>query len=211
MSFTVNSEPCTCSQRKFSASNSILRSVQAETYLAFCPGGHFAFLFFDLAMRVSLRLNSWFIVLPRVSFAFAGGHHCDLVGPGAAILALELNPLSSGLVIYTAPFLTVPTVPGLLAVSSNPIGQHLSGEALSCAHQLFHRVYAGALAIWDVLGGSELSAAYWDSFSVVRAEASSSGARAVQRRVALRILNGTDHMRVENLRSIVLQSQTTPY
>lgn len=48
--------------------------------------------------------------------------------------------------------------------------------------------------------------------SLVRSEASSTGARAVQRRVALSsILNGTDHMGVENLRSIILQSQTTPY
>jgi len=47
--------------------------------------------------------------------------------------------------------------------------------------------------------------------SLVRCEASSTGARAIQRRVALSILSGTDHMRVENLRSIILQSQTTPY
>lgn len=48
--------------------------------------------------------------------------------------------------------------------------------------------------------------------SLARSEASSTGARAIQRRVALStILNGTDHMRVENLRSIILQSQTTPY
>lgn len=47
--------------------------------------------------------------------------------------------------------------------------------------------------------------------SLVRCEASSTGARAIQRRVARSILHRTDHMRVENLRSIVLQSQTTPY
>lgn len=103
-------------------------------------------------------------MLSCVSFAFAGGHHCDLVGPGAAILTLELNPLGAGLVVHAAPVLTVSAVPELPTISADPVGQHLSWKALSCAHQFLNRVYTGALAIGDVLCGSQLSAADWDSF-----------------------------------------------
>lgn len=139
-------------------------SVWAETHLAFRPCAPFVFLLFYLCMSISLRLDSWFVVLPSVSFAFAGGHHCDLVGPGAAILALELNPLGPGLFVHAAPVLGVSPVPELPTVSTDPVGQHLSRKTLSCAHQFFNRVYAGALAIWDVLCGSQLSAADWDFF-----------------------------------------------
>lgn len=98
-------------------------------------------------MSVSHRLDSRFVVLPRVSFAFAGGHHSDLVGPGAAILAQELNPLGPGLVVHAAPVLTVSTIPELPTVSADPVGQHLSWKTLSSAHQFLNRVYAGTLAV----------------------------------------------------------------
>lgn len=90
-------------------------------------------------------------MLSRVSFAFAGGHHCDLVGPGTAILTLELNPLGAGLVVHATPVLTISAVPELPTISADPVGQHLSWKTLSCAHQFLNRVYARALAIGDVL------------------------------------------------------------
>lgn len=99
-------------------------------------------------------------MLPEVTFALAPGHHCDLVGPGAAILTLQLNAFGAGLVIDAAPVLASPAAPLLFTIAAYPVGDHLGSEALSCTHQLFNRVDAGALAIRDVLGGTKFSASH---------------------------------------------------
>lgn len=99
-------------------------------------------------------------MLFQVTFALAAGHHSDLVGPGAAILALQLNAFSAGLVIDAAPVLAAPAAPRLFAISPYPVGKHLGSEALSCTHQLFNRVDASALAIRYVLSGAQFSAAH---------------------------------------------------
>lgn len=130
---------------------------------------HFAIPVLPLAFRLvdlltlsnALRLVCWFVVLFQVTFALAAGHHCDLVGPGTAILALQLDAFSTGLVIDTAPVLATLTVPLLSAISSYPVRECLGCEALSCTHQLFNGVDAGALAVWDVLRGAQFSAAHW--------------------------------------------------
>lgn len=99
-------------------------------------------------------------MLFQVTFALAAGHYCDLVGPAAAVLTLQLNAFGSGLVVDTAPVLAAPAAPWLFTISSYPVGEHLGSETLSCTHQLFNGVDAGALAVRDVLCGAQFSAAH---------------------------------------------------
>lgn len=113
-----------------------------------------------LALSDALRFVCGFVVLFQVTFALAAGHYCYLVGPGAAILALQLNALGSGLVIDTAPVLAAPVAPWLFTITAYPVRKHLGSETLSCTHQLFNGVDAGALAIRDVLCGAQFSAAH---------------------------------------------------
>lgn len=155
----------TCSCELTSHAQSFIRQNLAAS-LACCSDTSFGFRVFRLGVRlsISLRLVSRFVVLPWVSFAFARGHHRDLVGPGGPVLTLELNALGPGLVVHAAPVLTVSAVPELSAVSADPVGQHLSGKTLSRAHQLLNWVYAGALAVRNVLCRAQLPAANWDSF-----------------------------------------------
>lgn len=105
------------------------------------------------------QLVAWFVVLPGVSLALAGGDDGNFVCSCAAVLALQLDALGAGLVIDTSPVLAVaPTTPELPAVgAANPVLKHLSWETLTGAHQLFDGVDAGAVAIRDILCWPELS------------------------------------------------------
>lgn len=146
---------------KYSFRASGLRLMPIPVHLAI-PVLPLAFGLVDLlTLSDALRLVCWFIVLFQVTFALAASHHCDLVGPGAAILALQLNAFGAGLVINAAPVLAAPSAPRLFTISSYPVGEHLGSEALSCTHQLFNGVDAGALAVRDVLRGAQFSAAHW--------------------------------------------------
>jgi len=99
-------------------------------------------------------------VLPRVPLALAGGDHCDFICSCAAILALQLDALSAGLVVDAPPVVvTTPASPELPALGpTNPVFKHLSRETLACTHQLLDWVNAGAVAVRDVLSGPQLSA-----------------------------------------------------
>lgn len=109
----------------------------------------------------SCVLVSWVILLSVVALAFAGGHHSYLVGPGAAVLTLQPDPLGPGPVNDAAPLLGVTAAPVPTSVTStpDPVGKQVSRQTLSSAHQLLDGVDTGALAIRDVLGGPQLPAA----------------------------------------------------
>lgn len=109
----------------------------------------------------AFRLVCRFIVLPQIAFALAASHDCDLVGPGAAILAEQLDAFGAGLVIDATQVLAPSAASLFFGVSSYPVRKHLSGEALSCTNQLFDRIDAGTLAVRDVLSGAQLTAAHW--------------------------------------------------
>lgn len=75
------------------------------------------------------------IVLPGVPLTLARGDHGDFVCSCAAILALQLDALGARLVVDAAPVLTVPPAPELSAVAAaDPVGKHLSGEALASTY-----------------------------------------------------------------------------
>lgn len=100
-------------------------------------------------------------MLPRVPLALARGDHGDFVCSFAAILALQLDTLGAGLIGDTPPILaaTPATTPELLAVgAADPVLKHLGRETLSSTNQFFDGVDAGAVAVRDVLGGSQLPA-----------------------------------------------------
>lgn len=107
-------------------------------------------------------LVSRVILLPGVALAPARSHHSYLVGPGAAILALESDPLCPGPVNDATPLLSVPPAPVAPCVtpSANPVGQQLSRQTLPSTYKLLDGVDAGALAIGYVLGGPQLPAAH---------------------------------------------------
>lgn len=164
-----------------------------------------------------LELGARFVVLPGVSFALAGGDHSDFVRSRAAVLALQLDALGAGLVVDTAPVLVAaPATPQLPAVSTaDPVLKHLSWETLSSADQLLDGVDAGAVAIGDILSGSQLSASDLASFaSLVRRAACSSASvpRAVQRHVALHLRRRRRraHTREQELRGVVFEGLATP-
>lgn len=95
-------------------------------------------------------------MLPRVSLTLARGDHGDLVCSCTAIVALQLDALSAGLVIDTPPILVAaPATPELSTIgTTDPVLKHLSWETLAGAHQLLDGIDAGAVAIRDVLSGS---------------------------------------------------------
>lgn len=107
-----------------------------------------------------LQLVARLVVLPGVSLALAGGDHGDLVGPRAAVLALQLDALRAGLVVDAPPVLAVATpAPELPTVgAADPVLQHLRRETLAGADQLLDGLDAGAVAVGDVLGRPQLSA-----------------------------------------------------
>ena len=106
---------------------------------------------------VALRL----VLQPGVTLALAGRHHRDAVSPGAAVLALQADPLGAGAVDDAAPLLGLSAAPVAAGVAAaDPVGQQVGGEAFPRAHQLLHGVKAGALAVRDVLGGAQLPAAH---------------------------------------------------
>lgn len=101
-------------------------------------------------------------MLSGVALTLAGGHHSDLVGPSAAVLALEPDPLSPGPVNDATPLLGVaaaPVPPGVTP-TPDPVGQQVGRQTLPSTHQLLDGVDTGALAIRDVLGGPQLPAAH---------------------------------------------------
>lgn len=102
------------------------------------------------------------VLLSGVAFALAGGHHGYLVGPGGAILTLQPYALGPGPVDDATPLHCVPSAPVAAHVTTpaNPVGEEVGRQALPGAHQLFNGVHAGALAVGDVLGGPQLSAAH---------------------------------------------------
>lgn len=113
-----------------------------------------------LCLRGSLKVVAGLIVLPGVSLALAGCDHSYFVGSYTSILALQLNPLSASFVVDTSPLLWAPPAPVLGSVtSSNPVGEQWQREAFTSTHQFFQGINTGALAIWDVLGGSQFSTA----------------------------------------------------
>lgn len=114
-----------------------------------------------LGRRHALEVMTGLIVLPSVPLALAGGDHGDFVGARAAILALQLDPLGTRFVIDTPPLLRAPPAPVLCSIaSSDPVGEQRQGQALTRAHQLLQRTDAGALAIRDVLGGTQFPATH---------------------------------------------------
>lgn len=116
-----------------------------------------------LGRRHALEVMTGLIVLPSVPLAFAGSDHRDFVGARAAILALQLDPLGTRFVIDTPPLLGTPPAPVLCSIaSSDPVGEHGQGQALTSTHELLQRADAGALAIGDVFSGTELPATHLD-------------------------------------------------
>lgn len=107
-----------------------------------------------------------FVVLSWVPLALAGGDHSDFVCSRGAVLALQLDALGAGLVVDAPPILVVvPATPELPAIgATDPVLKHLGRETLTSTHQLLDGIEAGAVAIWDVLSGSQLSASYLVSF-----------------------------------------------
>lgn len=113
-----------------------------------------------LCLRGSLKVVAGLIVLPGVAFTLAGCDHSYFVGSYTSILALQLDPLGASFVVDASPLLRAPPAPVLGSVaSSNPVGEQWQREAFTSTHQLLQGVDAGALAIWNVLGGSQLPAA----------------------------------------------------
>lgn len=110
--------------------------------------------------RRLLQLIARLVVLPRVPLALAGRDHGDLVGPRAAVLALQPDALGVGFVVDASPVVVpVPAGPELPAGGpADPVLKHLGGEALARTHQLLDGVDAGAVAVRDVLSGPQLSA-----------------------------------------------------
>lgn len=162
-----------------------------------------------------LKLVSGFIVLSRVPLALAGGYHCNLVSSCAAILALQLDALGTGLVIDAPPVLiAAPSIPEPSAMgSANPVFQHLSWETLACTHQLLDGVDAGAVTIRDVLSGPQFSASNLTLLaSVVRRAARSSPADSwtVHGDVALDLRHRGAHVREQELSRVVLEGLATP-
>ena len=104
------------------------------------------------------------ILLSGVALALAGGYHGDLVGPGAAVLALQPDPLGSSPVDDAAPLLGVAAAPVPPSVNpsppADPVGQQVGWQTLPSTHQLLDGVDAGTLAIRDVLCGPQLPAAH---------------------------------------------------
>lgn len=115
-----------------------------------------------LQRRRILQLVPGLVVLPGVPLALARRDHGDLVHSGAAVLALQPDALGAGFVVDAPPVVVpVPAGPELPAVgpAADPVLEHLGWETLARAHQLLDGVDAGAVAVRDVLGGPQLSAA----------------------------------------------------
>lgn len=87
-------------------------------------------LVYELRRRHSrlLELVARFIVLPRVPLTLTGGDHSDFVCSRAAVLALQLDALSAGLVVDTSPVLVAAAAtPELSAVGpADPVLKHVS-------------------------------------------------------------------------------------
>lgn len=114
-----------------------------------------------LGRRHALKVMTGLIVLPSVPLALAGGDHRDFVGARAAILALQLDSLGARFVVDTPPLLGAPPAPVLGSVASaNPVGEHRQRQALTSTDQLLQGADAGALAIRDILGGTQFPAAH---------------------------------------------------
>lgn len=90
-------------------------------------------------------------MLSGVPLTLAGRDHSDLVGPCAAILALQLDALRAGFVGDAAPVLAAvatPPTPWPAAVgAADPVLEYRSRETLTGAHQLLDGVDAGAVAV----------------------------------------------------------------
>lgn len=114
-----------------------------------------------LGRRHALEVMTGFIVLPSVPLALAGSDHGDLVGTCAAILALQLDSLGTCFVIDTPPLLGAPPAPVLCSIAStDPVGEHRKGQALTSTYQLLQRADAGALAIRNIFGGTQFPATH---------------------------------------------------
>lgn len=89
------------------------------------------------------------VVLPGVPLALAGSDHGDLVGPRAAVLALQLDALRAGFIVDAAPVLAAaPPTPRPAAVgAADPVLEHRGRETLTGAHQLLDGVDASAVAV----------------------------------------------------------------
>lgn len=117
-----------------------------------------------LGGRHAFKVVAGLVVLPGVPLALARRDHGDFVGACAAVLTLQLDSLGARLVVDTTPLLGAPPAPVLGAVaSSDPVGKHWQGQALTRAHQLLQRADAGALAVRDVFGGPQFPAAHLNS------------------------------------------------
>lgn len=112
----------------------------------------------------ALEVVAGLVVLPGVPLALAGRDHRDFVGACAAILALQLDPLRARFVIDTPPLLGAPPAPVLCSIAStDPVREHWQGQALTSTHQLLQRADTGALAIRDILGGTQFPTAHLNS------------------------------------------------
>lgn len=142
--------------------------VLTETILAYPPLALGLVFVQELWRRQDrlLELTARFVVLPRVPLALARGDHGDFVRSCAAVLALQLNALGPGLVVDTPPVLAAaPATPDLPPIgAANPVLKHVGWETLSSTHQLLDGFDAGAVAVRDVLSGSQLSASDLVSF-----------------------------------------------
>lgn len=74
---------------------------------------------FDGALVVVAGL----VVLPGVSFALAGSHHCHFVGSAGTVGALQLYALGPRFIVDATPFLAASTAPVFETVAtSDPVG-----------------------------------------------------------------------------------------
>lgn len=125
-----------------------------------------------LGGRHAFKVVAGLVVLPGVPLALARCDHGDFVGACAAVLTLQLDSLGARLVVDTPPLLGAPPAPVLCSVaSSDPVGKHWQGQALTRAHQLLQRADAGALAIRDVFGGPQFPAAHLNSTISIQSRA----------------------------------------
>lgn len=155
-------------------------------------------------------------MLPGVPLALAGRDHGDLVGAAASVLALQLDSLGARFVVDAPPVLNASALsapqPAALG-RADPVGQQLRGETLACTHKLFDGFDAGAVAVRDVLGGSQLSAADLAFVAPVVRSSSAAGPGSVKQSHVYLRTRGSAAAAVGELQllcGVVIEGQAAP-